>query len=117
LFLIPKNCNDDFSSGWRTPELLVSWGCQIAPFDQLPLGFRFKMVEPGFCPASQAVALKAIVILVQNISDHCFPHLFVCNCQHLWHPTGTDLGKPSSSIIAIKLPLLMDRMEHNLSVL
>jgi hypothetical protein len=39
-----------FSSSECTPEVIYPLGRQVGPLRQLPLGFRFKMLDPGFIP-------------------------------------------------------------------
>jgi hypothetical protein len=42
--------------------------------------------------------------------------LSLWTCQHSWHPNSTDLDQPSSSITAITLPLPVERVEYNSSI-
>jgi hypothetical protein len=46
-------------------------------------------VAPRFYPLWEAVTGSSHLQcqIVQNISDHCFPHFFVCGCHHSRHPT------------------------------
>lgn len=82
----------------------------------LLLGFAFKTVDPGLISPDRfwPDVLTSCIVLVKNINGSCFPYLFVCISQNSWHPVTTDLQIVSSSKTAIKLPLLMGRVENNL---
>lgn len=57
---------------------------------------------------------KSCILLVQKFSGNCFSCFFVCNCQHLRHPTNTELGnRQALQYIAIQQPLPIDRVVHN----
>lgn len=88
-FLIPKDCNHDFSSWRYTVEFFLLWD---VIFHRLPLEYGFTMVDPGFIPYDnlQHEALTSSTVLVQIISDNCFPCPFARICQHLCHQMSLD---------------------------
>lgn len=63
-----------FSSSQCTPEVLYPLGHQVGPLHQLPLGFRFKMLDPCFIPHDNLwqVALTSSIILMQKTCGYCF---------------------------------------------
>jgi hypothetical protein len=50
IFSHPKKLYPWFSTWQCTPEVIHPLGRQVGPLHQLPLRFRFKMLDPGFIP-------------------------------------------------------------------
>jgi hypothetical protein len=70
------------------------------------------MVDSGSTPTTTSDRKPSPVVLFRAwVSSNSFLCLSVCICQHSLHPTKTDNGK------TISLPLPMERVQHNASVL
>lgn len=85
-FLIPEECNHDFSCWWHTLQFLLPLGI----FCVIPLIFTWIRVQNGR-PRSwdnlQQQAFTSYIILVQKISL-CFSS---CICQISWHPSSREI--------------------------
>jgi len=75
---------------------------------------RFRVLDPGFVPhdSLQQEALSSIAILVQR-SVAVAVLVSVCICQQSWHPVSRPYNSQALQLIAIMLPLSMNRMDHN----
>ena len=63
-FLIPDNCNHDFSFWRHTVEFLIIWEKHAVPFHRLPLELEFKLLDPSF--------------FTLDSWQHTSPHLLHC---------------------------------------
>jgi hypothetical protein len=89
IFLIPKTV--PMISSWQsTPEVIHPLGHHVAPLHQLPLGFRFKMMDPGLIPMTicdRQPSPPASYWCKRSVVNNFFLRL----CQLSWQPISTHL--------------------------
>ena len=115
-FLIWKGCSQEAPCWWHNLEFLHLQGCCVG-HSIIDTWIQVQNGGLTFQSWWQFVTALTCTVLILMISDDCFPYVSVCISQHCGSPPHRSWHRKAQTTFAITLHLLINMLEHNLSVM